>query len=97
MWLNTLCRDPACLKRKACAHTGPGGELCFFETEKELCSILNIEWKQELSLRYLLNEVRYRITGKAALPESNLPSFFNTVPGGVLKEAEAEVNLTDDT
>lgn len=69
MFLNSLCSDPDCLANRGCQHLGPKGQHCFFEVEKELCEVLNIPWNQGISLKYLLAEVRFRLTGKETLPD----------------------------
>lgn len=93
MFLNTLCTLPECAKRRSCAHLGPTGEHCFFEAQKELCELLNLQWRPDVTMAYLLQEVRLRLAGHS-LPEE-LPAQFQTihsslVPGDELKLKAAE-------
>lgn len=87
MFINSLCTLPECAKRRSCAHLGPVGEHCFFEVEKELCELLNIQWKPDINIRNLLNEVRFRLSDKS-LPDE-IPAQFqplnSIVPAEELK------------
>ena len=87
MFINSLCTLPECARRRSCAHLGPVGEHCFFEVEKELCEMLNLQWKPEITLKNLLNEVRFRL-GDKPLPDE-IPAQFqplnSIVPAEELK------------
>lgn len=91
MYLNNLCSDPLCLERRACAHIGPQNQFCYFDTEKELCSMMGIPWKQEYTLKYLLNELRFRLTGKEELPE-DLPISLRSTDENV-RDLEAQLKV----
>ena len=70
MFKNALCADPDC--NPVCAHRGPRGEFCHFETEKELCSILGMPWLPGITLSSLLAEVRKRLSVEAEADPSDL-------------------------
>lgn len=91
MFLNNLCTDPDCLQARGCQHLGPRGQHCFFEVEKALCELLHIPWKQDLSLKQLIAEVRYRFTGQEALTE-DLPISLRSTDD-IVKDLEEKLKV----
>ena len=87
MFINSLCTLPECAKRRSCAHLGPVGEHCYFEAEKEICQLLNIQWTPQVTMISLLNELRYRLTGRSTLPDE-LPAQFQPVKSPDLSDLE---------
>ena len=61
MWKNSLCVDPECVEANRCCHMGPRGELCYFNRERGLCSLLGQEWKPELKFDDLISQLVQRL------------------------------------
>lgn len=58
---NPLCTSDECKSHFGCAHRGPHAQLCWFEHEKELCTLLGIEWEQRLTFTHLLTMLQNKL------------------------------------
>lgn len=61
-FFNNLCTDESCKARLDCQHRGPQGQYCFYEHEKALCELLDLDWRPAYTFAELIDQLRSRLS-----------------------------------